>query len=97
MLDLMRGWETHIILVYHQEWSPINQLILELLTTPLTAIIVSTPIWMGQIPVFSSSEISILYFYVICHLRELIIDKNKSNVILLVNGQQKPVVSERDL
>ena len=52
MLDLMRGWKTHIILVYHQEWSPINQLILELLTTPLTAIIVSTPIWIGQIPRF---------------------------------------------
>ena len=30
-------------------------------------------------------------------LRELIIDKDKSNVILLVNGQQKPVVYERDL
>ena len=30
-------------------------------------------------------------------LRELIIDKDKSNVILLVNGQQKPVVSEKDL
>ena len=30
-------------------------------------------------------------------LKELTIDKDKSNVILLVNGQQKPVVSERDL